>query len=127
MTHDEFITQYDVIARHALAFSEKSRREGILALEEILDQKKIDDRDIFEYGIRFVVDGIDSEIIEKILANIIRQEKDKNMSILKNIQKEAVLGIQKALNPRILYALLNSYADITIKEDEISKLVDCKH
>jgi hypothetical protein len=40
----------------------------LLALEDELDQKKINDRDIFAYGIRFVADGTDAEIIEKIEA-----------------------------------------------------------
>jgi hypothetical protein len=39
---------------------------------------------------------------------------------LKNIQKEAVLAIQADMNPRLLYALLNSYTGITIKEDEMN-------
>jgi flagellar motor component MotA len=118
MTHDEFVKRYKDIVRHALAFVEKARREGLLALEDELDNEKIDDRDIFEYGMRFVVDGIDAEIVERILSNIIRQEKDEMMFILKNIQKEAVLGIAAGTNPELLYALLNSHTDITLKEDE---------
>jgi flagellar motor component MotA len=106
-----------------MAFSEKSRRQGLLALEEEISQERLDERDIFEYGIRFVVDGTDREVIEKILSNIIKQEKDENMRILKTIQKEAVLMIQEGINQRPLYALLNSYTDITLKEDKRSELL----
>jgi flagellar motor component MotA len=120
MTHDEFVKQYRAILVRAHVLSEKSRREGLLALEEESDQEKIDSRDILEYGIRFVIDGSDKEYIEKILSNIINQEKDEDMRILKNIQKEAVLMILEGANPRLLHALLNSYTDITIKEDEDS-------
>ncbi|MDR2247785.1 MAG: hypothetical protein LBE17_14130 [Treponema sp.] len=123
MTRNEFVNRYTEIVGRALKYAEKARREGLLALEEESDQAKIDERDIFEYGLRFVVDGTDAELIEKILSNIIKQEKDENIIILKNIQKEAVLRIQDGTNPRMLYAVLNSYANITIKEDEIRNLM----
>jgi flagellar motor component MotA len=117
MTRDEFVKRYIEITGRALECSEKARREGLLALEEMSNQEKIDERDIFEYGLRFVVDGTDNKIIEKILSNIIEQEKDEDMIKLKTIQKEAVLMIQEGSNPRLLYAVLNSYTDMAIKED----------
>jgi flagellar motor component MotA len=123
MTHDEFVNKYTEIAGRALRYCEKSRRQGLLALEEETDQEKIDERDIFEYGLRFVIDGTDAKIVEKILSNIIKQEKDEDMAVLKNIQKEAVLGIQAGDSPGLLYAVLNSCTDITIKDDEIYKMV----
>jgi len=119
MNHDEFAKKYYDIVRRAMEFSEKARREGLLALEEKLDHKKINDRDVFEYGIRFVIDGTDQGLIDKILTNIVNQEKDENMRTLKTIQKEAVLRIQDGMNPRQLYALLNSYTDISLREDEM--------
>jgi flagellar motor component MotA len=57
MTHEEFVKKYIEFAARALKLSEKARREGLLALEEESDQEKIDNRDIFEYGLRFVIDG----------------------------------------------------------------------
>jgi flagellar motor component MotA len=119
MNHAEFAQQYTDIVKKALHASEKARREGLLALEDELDHEMVDMRDIFEYGLRFVVDGTEREIIDKILSNIIKQEKDEQAQILKTIQKEAVLMIQEGSNPRILYVLLNSYTDISVKEDEI--------
>jgi flagellar motor component MotA len=124
MTRDEFVKKYTDIVRRALAFSNKARRKGLLALEEEVDQEKSDNRDIFEYGMCFVVDGYDLEVIDNILSNIIKQEKDENMYILKTIQKEAVLALQEGKNSRVLYALLNSYTDITIREDEAYKLME---
>jgi flagellar motor component MotA len=124
MTRGEFVKNYNDIVKRALALSEKARREGLLALEDESDQEKINNRDIFEYGLHFVIDGTDAKILEKILSNIIKHEKDENMYILKSIQKEAVLMIQEGTNPRLLYALLNSYTDITIKEDEINKSME---
>jgi flagellar motor component MotA len=121
MTRDEFVNKYTEIARRALKYAERARREGLLSLEDDLDQAKINERDIFEYGLSFVVDGVDYALIEEILTNIIKQEKDEDMKILKNIQKDAVLMIQAGSNPRLLCALLNSHTDITLQEDEIQK------
>jgi chemotaxis protein MotA len=124
MNRNEFVEMYISIVQRALNFAETARREGLLALEEELDAQKADERDIFEYGIRFVIDGTDRETIEKILSNIVKQEKDESMYILKTIQKEAVLAIQEGIvRPMLLYCLLNSYTDIIIKEDEIRNIL----
>jgi len=119
MNRDEFVKKYYDIVGRAMEFSEKARREGLLALEGKFDQKKINDRDIFEYGIRFVIDGTDQQFIDKLLSNIVEQEKDENMRTLKTIQKEAVLMIQSGENPRLLYYMLNSYTDISLRDDEL--------
>jgi flagellar biosynthesis protein FliR len=81
----------------------------------------LDKRDILHYGLSLVIDGIANEIIEKILSNIVNQEKDEYMAILKNIQKEAVLMIQMNFNTRIIYAVLHSFTNIPIQEDEVPK------
>jgi flagellar motor component MotA len=116
MNHDEFVEKYVAIAEKALHSSNKARREGLLALEEELDEKKVNERDIFEYGLRFVVDGTDAEIIDAILSNLVKQEKDEQLRLLKEMQKEAVLRIQDGTNPMILYALLNSFTDLSLNE-----------
>ena len=123
MDHAEFVESYVAMLEKALNCAETARREGLLALEEGLDHKKIDEREIFEYGMSFVVDGTDGMLIEKILSNIIMQEKDEYMRILKTIQKEAVLAIQDGLNPRILFHLLASYADIPLNDERMKKLM----
>ncbi|MDR0443000.1 MAG: hypothetical protein LBH44_06305 [Treponema sp.] len=120
MNRNEFIKNYVNITRKVLSCAEKARREGLLSLEDDLDNDKINDRDIFEYGMRFVVDGTDSRLIDKILSNLISQEKDEYSLILKIIQKEAVLMIQDGMNPGLLYNVLNSYTDLSLKDDEIS-------
>jgi hypothetical protein len=119
MNRNEFIEQYTAFVKHALGLAAKARREGLLALDSGLDQKKIEERDIFEYGIKFVVDGTDPSIIEKILGNIIMQEKDEYTRCYKTIQKEAVMEIQQGFNPEILYSILNSFTDIPLNEDKI--------
>ena len=119
MNMNEFVKQYNGIASRALAFNEKAKREGLLALEDEIDQEKVDCRDIFEYGMRFTVDGTDTEVIRDILSNIIAQEKDEHERLLKTIQQEAVLLIQQGEHPRIMLSWLNSYTNLTLKEDEV--------
>jgi len=124
MTHEEFVKNYNEIVERALKFNEKARREGLLSLEDDVDMEKINDRDIFEYGMRLAIDGTDLQIIDGILSNIINQEKDEYNRILKNIQKEAVLSLQAGDNPRILYLQMNSLSDIKFKDDKMRKFLD---
>ena len=122
MNRAEFVERYIAMLENILNCAEKARREGILALEDDLDQEKAGERDIFVYGLGFVTDGTDSALIEKILSNIIAQEKDEYSRILKTIQKEAVLAIQEGLNPRILFHLLTSYTDIPLNDERLKGL-----
>jgi flagellar motor component MotA len=124
MTHEEFVKNYNEIVERALKFNEKARREGLLSLEDDADMEKINDRDIFEYGMQLAIDGTDLQIIDGILSNIINQEKDEYICILKNIQKEAVLSLQAGDNPRILYLKMNSLSDIKFKDDKMRKFLD---
>lgn len=124
MTNDEFYEEFYVIYRRAIDFAERARREGLLALEKDIFSDKAENRDIFEYGMRFVVDGTDKELIDKILSNIINQEKDDFSKTLKTIQKEAVLSIQSGDNPRILLAILNSYTNIPLNDPELKKVFE---
>ena len=118
MKRMEFVEQYEELIKRAMYCAQKARREGLLALENELNREKADERDVLEYGLRFVVDGVDQNIIDKILSNIVEQEKDERKHILKNIQKEAVLNIQDGINPELLYAILNSFSDISLNEDK---------
>jgi flagellar motor component MotA len=116
MEPSEFEREYNAIMEKALKWSEIARTEGLLAIEDYMDSEKTKQRDILEYGMRFVVDGTDTDFINKILSNIINLETDGNKRLLKTIQKEAVLAIQEGLNPRLLVALLNSHVSIGIEE-----------
>jgi flagellar motor component MotA len=122
MNRTEFVESFVLFLQKALDCSNKARREGLLALDEGLDPEKVDERDIFEYGLRFVVDGTDAEIIEKVLSNIVAQEKDEDLRLLKTIQEEAVLGIQSGLNPRMLFWVLNSYTDIPLNDGKMKDI-----
>lgn len=123
MNKDEFITRYKAFSKFALALAVKARREGLLGLENDIDCEQSDARDIFHYGLRFAVDGISVEIIEKILSNLITQEKDEFTRLFKIIQYEAVIGIQSGDNPEILHSILNSYTDLQITEDSFPSVI----
>ncbi|MCL2267548.1 MAG: hypothetical protein FWC17_07265, partial [Treponema sp.] len=95
----------------AIALSEKTRREGLLAAEDELYDLDESGLDILSYGMRLAVDGTDSQLIEKILTNMISRENDEKAKLLKIIQKEAVLCIQCGYNTRILAFKLLSYLE----------------
>jgi flagellar motor component MotA len=68
MTREEFIPEYCKVSARAVQFSEKARKEGLLGLDDLIDFEKADRRDIFEYGLKFVVDGTDFSLIRDLLS-----------------------------------------------------------
>lgn len=116
MNNEEFKEKYYVIVERAMLFVEKARREGLLALEELIDGEKYLQRDIFEFGIRLVVDGTDAGVIRHLLELIICRETDNNEKTLKEMQAEAVLSIEAGENPKILHLKLNCYVDFGFEE-----------
>ena len=124
MSNDEYMKALYAIIERAFSASEKARCEGLLALEEDMDEDKEPGRDIFEYGMRFVVDGTDSSVIDKILSNIVRQEKDEQQLLLKTIQKEALLAVQEGMSTQLLAVLLNSYTDLPFNDPVFKNLLD---
>ena len=124
MNRDEFIEAFYHVLERTIDLSMKARREGLLALEDMLDIEKADNRDIFEYGLRFVIDGTDREIIYDILFNIINQEKNENIRLIKKIQLEAILSMQAGDNPRITAYKLNSFTEIPLGDSRFQKLLE---
>jgi len=119
MTRDEFIAEYYKVSERAVYLSEKARREGLLALEDEIDSDKIERRDIFELGLRFIVDGTDIVPVKEIMTNLIKQEEDKYARIIKEMKAAAVISIQAGENTRILACKLNSYTDIAYTDDPV--------
>ncbi len=77
------------IISHLVTFSEKARRDGLLALEDDLDS--IEDP-FFRKGIQLVVDGTDPEIIKMILyteLNKIEERHENNYLIWDDWSKTA--------------------------------------
>ena len=114
MNENDFIEEYNVIFERALIFSIISRSMGLVSTNNLLDKEKYNQRDIFEYGMRMVMDGRTSELIDKILTNIINLETDKERKLLKTIQKDAVLSIQQGTPSEELMWIMNSYVNIEL-------------
>jgi flagellar motor component MotA len=106
----EFLEQLKYTIKKAYYVSLKSRSEGLLKLEDDIGYED-GSEDIFNYGLQFVIDGTGPEYIDPILSNLIEHETDPKMKLLKTIQKEAVLSIQKGDNIRLLIMLIVSYVD----------------
>ena len=115
----EFNEEYKVFAKRAITLAEKARREGLLSLENDIIKEKYNQRDIFDYGLRFTLDGNDYDFIDELLSNIINQEKDYYTLQFKKVEKEAVLAIQSGLNPYYAKCMINSHTHFTLIEDEI--------
>ncbi|GBU28573.1 hypothetical protein R84B8_02133 [Treponema sp. R8-4-B8] len=120
MTHDKFIAEYYNVSARATACSEKARREGLLSLEDQIDIEKVKQRDILEYGLRFVVDGVDAAVISDLFENIINQEEDKYTRRLMELKLAAVLSIQAGDNTRILAYKLNAFTNFSLTDDPIT-------
>ena len=58
-----------------VSFSEKARREGLLALEDDLEEVE---EDFLRKGIQLVVDGTDPEVIKSILYNDLNQMQERH-------------------------------------------------
>ncbi|MDR1905186.1 MAG: motility protein A [Treponema sp.] len=73
-----------------MAFSDKARREGLLALEEELED--LDD-EFMKKGLRLVVDGIDQEVIRNLLETELNQLQERHAA------KIGVVGMWGVLAP----------------------------
>jgi chemotaxis protein MotA len=69
--------QEERLISQLVTFSEKARREGLLALED--DLEELED-DFLRKGIQLVVDGTDPEIIKNILFNELNQIQARHRS-----------------------------------------------
>lgn len=72
--------QEEKIITTLVTFSEKARREGLLALED--DLEEVED-EFMKKGIRAVVDGSDPEIIKSMLYNELNQIQERHASGIK--------------------------------------------
>ena len=72
-----------------MAMSEKARREGLLALEEELED--LDD-EFLKKGLRLVVDGTDAEIIRNLLENELNQIQGRHADKISAVNMWATLA-----------------------------------
>src|SRR5574344_2638747 len=93
-----------------VALAEKARREGILALEEGLDD--LDDPFLKE-GLRLVVDGTDGQIIRNIMENEMGQIEARHMERINVVNQWAGFGPGFGMMGTVigLIGMLNNLAD----------------
>jgi len=120
MERKEFAGQAAHLARKAVACSEKARCEGLLALEDEIDEGLAAQRDVFEYNLRLAMDavlaGVDVGAIDDTLSQMIARETDENTRRLKTMQKAAVLCILAGQTPRLMiHELLSFLCDEDLK------------
>ncbi|MDR2630244.1 MAG: motility protein A [Spirochaetaceae bacterium] len=72
-----------------MTMSEKARREGLLALEEELED--LDD-EFIKKGMRLVVDGVDAEIIRALMENEVNQMQERHAGKLSSINMWGTLA-----------------------------------
>ncbi len=72
-----------------VSFSEKARREGLLALEDDLDE--LED-EFLRKGIQLVVDGTDPEMVRRIMETEIEQMSDRHAAMIKIYEDMASLA-----------------------------------
>ena len=94
-----------------LKFSQTARREGLLALENSLQEDCKDlfgKYDIFTTGMQLVIDGTETDIIYEILNNLLdHYENALTKRILKMIIV-GIIGIQSGDNLRIIKMKMDS-------------------
>jgi chemotaxis protein MotA len=77
------------LIQQLMSMSEKARREGLLALEEMLDD--LDD-EFIKKGLRLVVDGTDAEIVRTLMETEMGQMQERHVTKIKNINMWGTLA-----------------------------------
>jgi len=92
ITYRSFCNSYYTLVKTIIRFQKKAWREGILALEEELDDIS---KDFLGEGLRFVVNGTDGEIIQHTLTLKIERESNYYKKKLTEIAMEGILCISR--------------------------------
>ncbi|MFP3040198.1 motility protein A [Treponema primitia] len=77
------------LIRQLMNMSEKARREGLLALEEMLDD--LDD-EFIKKGLRLVVDGTDAEIVRNLMETELGQMQERHVAKIKVVNMWGTLA-----------------------------------
>lgn len=92
-----------------IEMSEKARREGLLSLENMLDNNLIAVRDILHFGMRLVVDGTDYDYLKMILENYINTGDQSPVTLLNGkLAMAGCLSIQRGDPTLLLTIILDS-------------------
>ena len=92
-----------------LNFSEKARNEGVLALEEELEDLS---GEFIKKGLRLTVDGTDSDLNRRLMLTELEQEHNFYRKKLMKVAMEGVLGIQAGYSKLYFVFILAHLVDI---------------
>jgi hypothetical protein len=83
-------------------------------LDDLIDESKLTDRDILEYGMFLIKSGIEKETVDFVLTNMLEFASDNDEALLGRIKKEAVRCIQTgwSVHPYKILTLCSSIAGL---------------
>lgn len=118
--HMGFVTHCEEIIRYASV----ARKEGLLSLEDIADEKEMDPDGSFDKElIQMVVDGCDPELIKRIILLKYFSTEQNICQKIKNIMSiYGLLSIQAGENPRMILQMLTNMIPDDVQE--IAKKID---
>lgn len=94
------------IIKELFDISSEARTYGVLIFEEMLDEREF----LLKKGMSYLLDGIDPEMVRKILYNYIYSSNATGVQLLRQILiAEGLLLIQEGCNPHLLVDVLFSY------------------
>ena len=98
--------------RTILSFSEKARREGLLALEEVIDEQS---DPFIVTGLRLIVDGTSQEYFDELMLTSIASSNLKGKALLSRmVAFSGLRGLMRGDNPLLIKALLEAYVGYSI-------------
>ena len=109
ISYRRFCNSYYRLAETILAFNKKARREGLIALEDELENHG---EGFFKQGMRLVLHGTDAEYIRDILQIRLEREHDFYREKLMKAAMEGILSIQSGDSMITLALLLASLVNI---------------
>jgi hypothetical protein len=124
--YGRYLKKYYTMLIRLLALSMKARGEGLLALEEEIEDQ---DNRFIKTGLRLIVNGTDEEVVDRVLSFMIENEKNKRERQLKKAIKQALLDIQAGFDPESIKIKYNSFMDIhnytALSRDRTKIIEDC--
>ncbi|AEF86914.1 conserved hypothetical protein [Treponema primitia ZAS-2] len=96
MNNQDFLREYHRLMKKTVKFSYTTRHMDRIEVLPLIDREKVLGFDIFEYGLFLTGSGAYDQDIEAGLTNLVEQEKDGDLKLLKRMQKEAILCLMRS-------------------------------
>ena len=111
---------------HLLYLSEKSRREGLLALEDDLWMlgKTFPKRELFSRGLQWIIDGTEPERVRNFLLIFVDKSESNIDKCINYAIAKGIISIQEGDNPRMLNEIIQVILELECSEDELEKGIE---